>query len=75
MPNITLSIDEKTLKASRDYAKKHNISLNALVRQMLAQRVAMNAQDSWIEECFAKMDAVAGDSKGQIWSRDALYDR
>ena len=75
MPNVTLSIDEKTLKASREYAKKHNISLNALIRQMLAQRVAWGSSSEWLDECFTKMDAAAGDSKGQTWSRDELYDQ
>ncbi len=75
MPNITLSIDEKTLKASREYAKRHNISLNSLVRQMLAQRVASGGSSKWLEECFSKMDAAAGDSNGQTWSRDEIHER
>jgi hypothetical protein len=74
MTNVTLSIDEKTLKASREYAKRHSISLNALIRQMLEQRVNRESTE-WLEECFAKMDAAKGDSKGQKWTRDELYDR
>ena len=74
MPNVTLSIDEKTLNASREYAKRHNISLNALIRQMLRQRVSRQGNE-WLEECFSKMDAAAGDSEGKKWTRDELYDR
>jgi hypothetical protein len=74
MPNVTLSIDEKTLKESRNYAKKHNISLNALIRQMLRQRVNREGAE-WLEECFSKMDAAAGDSQDRTWTRDELYER
>ena len=74
MPNVTLSIDEETLKESRKYAKKHNISLNALIRQMLRQRVSRGSSE-WLEECFSKMDAAAGDSQGRTWTRDELHER
>ena len=36
MKNITLSIEEDTLKAGRNYAKRHKISLNALIRKFAA---------------------------------------
>jgi hypothetical protein len=73
MPNVTISLDEKTLKASREYARRHNTSLNALIRQMLQQRVSSRGYD-WLEECFSKMDAAGGDSRGGQWVREELYD-
>ena len=74
MPNITISIDEKTLRISREYAERHNISLNALIRQMLEQKVKRQSTD-WLEECFAKMDKLGGNSNGKKWTRDELYER
>lgn len=73
MPNVTISIDEKILKASREYAKRHNTSLNALIREMLEQRVLRQSLD-WVDECFEKLERAGGDSKGRAWSRDELYD-
>ena len=55
MPNITISIDEKLLKTGREYAKKHQTSLNALIRNLLDQTV-MTDSTQWIDECFELMD-------------------
>lgn len=30
--------------------------------------------DTWLEECFALMDKAQGDSQGQRWTREELYD-
>ena len=72
MKNITLSIDEKLLKESREYAKKHNISLNALIRSLLKQTVS-NSSTRWLEELFKLMDAAKGNSGGMKWRREDLY--
>lgn len=37
---ITLSIPEDLLKMSKDYAKKHHISLNQLICDLLSKTVA-----------------------------------
>ena len=42
MKNITLSIDENILKTGREYARRHNISFNAMVRQLIEQAVDIN---------------------------------
>jgi hypothetical protein len=73
MPNITLSIDEATLKKCRQYARAHNTSLNAMVRDLLRQRVGMRGPE-WAQEFFARCDALEVDSGGVTWSRDDLYD-
>ena len=73
MPNVTISIDEKILKTSREYAKKHGMSLNALIRRMLEQRVTRSGSE-WLEECFETMDRLDVRSDGTSWSREDLYD-
>ena len=35
MKNITLAIDETVLQAGWEYAKRHNISFNFLVRKLV----------------------------------------
>ncbi len=73
MPNITISMNEELLNAGREYAKRHNISLNALIRKLLERTVKRTSKD-WLDECFQKMDRASGDSKGVKWQREELYD-
>ena len=73
MPNITLSIEDDVLRRSRDYARAHGLSLNALVRQLLERAVAAPQQGS-TDELFKLMDEAQGNSRGKRWTRDELYD-
>ncbi|MFW6137668.1 MAG: DUF6364 family protein [Spirochaetota bacterium] len=72
MKNITLSIDEDTLKAGREYAKKHHMSFNALVRHLLKTTVKKSS-NQWLEEAFKLMDETEADSHGKKWKREELY--
>lgn len=72
MKNITLSIDEDTLKAGREYARKHNMSLNALMRKLLKQTV-VDSSSQWLTDAFKTMDKAKADSKGAKWKREDLY--
>jgi hypothetical protein len=73
MPNITISLDEELIRSGRRYAKKHNTSLNALIRNLLEQTV--NPQSTaWLEECFRLMDRADASSLGKRWTREELYD-
>ena len=73
MPNITISIDKDLLESGRQYAKKHQTSINALIRKLLEQTVKPNSND-WINQCFDLMDKTNADSKGISWKRGDLYD-
>lgn len=73
MKNITISLDEKVLKAGRDYAKAHHMSLNALIRRLLAQTVLSSTED-WADELFSLLDQAQGNSYGEKWTREELYD-
>ncbi|MGE5551400.1 MAG: DUF6364 family protein [Bacteroidota bacterium] len=73
LKNITLSLDEKVLAAGREYAKAHNMSLNALIRKLLAQTV-LPAAENWVDEMLGLMDRAGGDSHGGKWTRAELYD-
>lgn len=72
MKNITLSIDEETLKAGRDYAKMHNMSLNALIRKLLKQSV-VKSSTLWLTESFELMDKAKANSKGKTLKREDLH--
>jgi hypothetical protein len=72
MKNITLSIDDDLLKQGRDYARKHNLSLNALVRRLLEHTVARK-DNGVFDEMFAIMDKLHVSSDGKRWTREELY--
>lgn len=74
MPNVTLSFDEEFLRKARQYARKHNLSLNALIRKLLKETVEPEETD-WLEQCFSLMDQAMGNSQGQKWKREELHER
>jgi hypothetical protein len=74
MKNITLALDEATLAASRAYAERHQTTLNALVRDLLA-RTTVTYRPAVVAEMFRLMDAYPGHSRGKRWTREDLYAR
>jgi hypothetical protein len=72
MRNITLAMDEEILVLGREYAKRHNMSFNALVRKSLEKTVKHTSKD-WIDEMFKDMDKEKVNSKGAKWRREDLY--
>jgi len=73
MPNVTISLDKRILEAGRQYAQSHGLSLNGLIRTLLARTVLRPSQD-WVDELIALADRAGGDSRGAKWTRDDLYD-
>ncbi len=72
MRNITLSIDDDLLEKGREYARSHNISLNALVRKLLKQAV-VREESRWLDDMFKLMDRANVSSKGKRGTRNELY--
>ena len=73
MPNLTLSLDNELLIKSRAYAKKHNTSLNSLIRTLLQKNI-IQSEKNWLDNSFALMDRAKGNSCGKNWEREELYD-
>ena len=71
MPNVTISLSEELLEASRKYATRHRTSLNAMIRDLLEQRV-VRAHDNWADELFKAMDRAKGNSNGWKWNREEI---
>ncbi len=71
MPNITIYLDEELLTSGRQYAQKHQTSMNALICKLLEQTVQLQSKD-WLDECFSLMDRAGAISKGQRWKREDL---
>jgi len=74
MKNITLALDEETLAAGRAYAERHQTTLNALVRELLARTVHTDRKAT-AAEMFRLMDDAPGHSRGTRWTRDELHAR
>jgi hypothetical protein len=74
MKNITLALDEKTIDAGRDYAQRHNTTLNTLVRDLLEKTVLADRMAA-VQEMFRLMDSHPGNSQNKRWSREELYVR
>lgn len=72
MKNITLALDEKIIKAGREYARTHNLTLNSLIRKLLQQTVSRGSTN-WVDECFALMDEAGAVSTRRTWKREDLY--
>jgi antitoxin component of RelBE/YafQ-DinJ toxin-antitoxin module len=84
MKNITLSVDEKVLKAARIYAAEHDTTVSALVREHLV-KLAQEKQaeidlQARREQARRELAELSRNSPGQLgpdwkWDREALYDR
>jgi len=74
MKNITLAIDERSLELGRKYAKKRNISFNALVRKLLQQTIQTKKSD-WLEETFIIAEKEKASSRGKKWTREETHER
>ena len=72
MPNITISLDKDLLNSGRRYAERQQTSLNAIIRDMLEQTIRPQSE-AWLDESFKLMDRANGNSNGQRWSREDLY--
>ena len=76
MKNITLAIDEKLLKDVRKYAAEHDTSVNAIVREKLAEVVAPKKR---VADALKRMEAIADEAGMEVgpitWTRDDIYER
>jgi len=77
MPNLTLSIDELTLKKARKRAIDKDASLNSLVRQYLRKLAAeedlnRRAIAAELMQAFDTADVIVGP---RCWSREELHER
>ena len=72
MKNITLSMDDDVLQAGREYARRHNMSFNVLVRKLVEQTV-IQKKDLWLSDTFSLMDRLNVSSKNEKWTREELY--
>jgi hypothetical protein len=76
MPNITLAIDEELLEKSREFALRKGTTLNALVREQLAEAIE---HDQRIEDARRGLLELMRTSTARLgpdykWNREELYE-
>lgn len=76
MKNITLAVEDEVLAAVRRYAVERNSSINALVREYLAN-VAQHEDRA--RRARARLRQLSNRSQGRLgrktWSREDLHER
>ena len=78
MKNVTLTVDEATLKAARIYAAEHSTTVSALVRDYLAklagsQETTAAERAKIREELLALSERSPGRLGDWKWNREDLY--
>lgn len=77
MTNVTLTVDEETLRRARIRALEMGTSVNALVRDYLRQLAGRSTAAEGVAEFFAATKGAGAGSgpEGRTWNREELYDR
>jgi plasmid stability protein len=65
-------MDDELIEKGREYAQRHGMSFNALIRDLLKRRITQ--ESDWVAESLRAMDAAGGRSGGRCFNRDELYD-
>ena len=74
--NITLSADREVIRKAREYAKRHNSSLNNLIRNYLKQLVdEMDSASAASEFEYLSSEFAGRSPEGFTFNREAIYDR
>lgn len=77
MANVTITLEEETLRRARIHALEEGTSLNAIVRAYLERLVdagATRTAGEHLAELAGRSTASSG-ATGRRWRRDDLYDR
>ena len=77
MPNVTLSIDEDTIKKVRKIAVERDTTLTAMVREFLRSVADRDATDRQravgrLRKSFSQLSRDMGE---RSWTREQLYER
>lgn len=76
MANVTIAVDDDTLRRVRIHALENGTSLNAIVRGYLERLVGVDPTKEAGERIVALAEQARASSgpEGRSWRRDELYD-
>jgi hypothetical protein len=76
MKNVTIALDEATVRKARRIAAERSTSLNALIRDFLDR---LTARDSQSRTARLRIAELCREAKGEVgertWTRDELHER
>lgn len=76
MKNLTLSLDEDTLREARRIAANRSTSVNAMIREFLAQLTERESQAVAARKRIVKLSRQSRAERGTAaWSREELHAR
>ena len=75
MANLTLSLDDALLQRAREAALRDHTSVNALVRDYLANYVDAKSRRLAALDALDTLAARSTSRSDKRWSRDELHDR
>ncbi len=77
MPNITLSLDEETIKKVRKIALEKDTTLTAMVRDYLSSVAKLDAlrKKMVLKKLKGSFKALSRDMGTRKWTRESLYER
>lgn len=76
MANLTITIDEETLKKARIRALEQNTSVNRILRQYLEVYAGVSRDQSDSVNKIIALSNSSGSRRGkQRWNRDELHER
>ena len=76
MANLTITVDEASLKKARMRALEEGTSVNAILRDFLESYAGVQqARQNAVREIVMLSRRSLSRSGGQTWSRDELHDR
>ena len=74
--NVTIAIDEATLREARRIAADRSTSLNAMIRECLDQLVARESRVAQARERILNLCRESTAERGsERWTRDELHER
>lgn len=73
--NLTLSVDERTVKRARNVAESMGISLNQAVRRFLEELAGDDSAEADIAELNELSALSKGRSRGWRFDREAIHER
>lgn len=78
MANLTITVDEQTLKRARIRALERGESVNAFLADQLRKYSGDDGEEARQQRTTARLielsTRLSGDSEGRGWSREDLYD-
>lgn len=76
MANLTITVDDETLKRARIRALEQGTSVNAVLARYLAEYVGPDAQQKALKKFLdLTKDSTAGSGPGgRTWKREDLYE-